>query len=166
MYLTGSIEVNSEFDGQWRGVIPPRRLTPIELGRLDNLLGLYRRDQDQTHCFSTVDHASTVCLETNGVLEHVEHYVTDACIETDYVRVGDSLEPRPFEHILSFTDLMRPALESLAARSEARHCLTRASSWQALTSEVELWLCAGRLRRPGGGWRARGLGVSNASAIR
>src|SRR6266545_1985156 len=102
--------------------VPSRYLTRLELSGLENLLGLYRREEHQGRCFSTGQH-STTFHATGGNL--AEHYDTDSCIEVEYVEEGPSFSIRPRSDIISLYELTRPAYDELF-RHSSRHCLTSA----------------------------------------
>ena len=93
-----------------------RQLTRTELVQLDNMLDLYRREEHQTHCWSTGKHKTTLRLSNTDGSTHTEHYDVDGCIEYNLLGQGDFFEMRPRENMLFFNDLTFPVLQQMFAR--------------------------------------------------
>ena len=105
----GEVISSSEFAKTVRrAAVPERLLTNGELGLLDNLLKLYRRDEHQTRCWSTGQHSTR--FTSAGVAEQHE---TDSCIEMEFVDQPNGFSMRPRTDIMSLYELTRPAFEAM-----------------------------------------------------
>ena len=105
----GEVISSSEFAKTVRrAAVPERLLTNGELGLLDTLLKLYRRDEHQTTCWSTGQHSTQ--LTSAGVAEQHE---TDSCIEMEFINEPNGFSMRPRTDIMSLYELTRPAFEAM-----------------------------------------------------
>jgi len=112
--LSGEFSVSGLRDGS-PASLGPRQLTTTELLQLDNMLDLYRREEHQTHCWSTAKHTTTLRLTKPDGSTHTEHYVTDGCIEYNLLQKGDTFEMQPRENMLFFNNFTWPVFERMLA---------------------------------------------------
>ena|SRR2546428_9107902 len=107
--VLGEVISSSEFaKAVRRAAVPERLLTNGELGLLDNLLRLYRRDAHQTRCWSTGEHSTR--FDAAGL---VEQHETDSCIEMEFIEEQNGFSMRPRTDIMSLYELTRPAFEAM-----------------------------------------------------
>ena len=100
--------------GTRTAVVPTRYLTRPELSRLQELLGLYRRDEHQSRCLSTGQHSTTFRLAGSNLEEKRD---TDSCIEMEFVQDGQTFDVRPRSDILSLYEFTRSAYDEIFRRS-------------------------------------------------
>ena len=100
--------------GTRSAVVPTRYLTRAELSRLEELLGLYRRDEHQSRCVSTGQHSTTFRMAGSSLEEKRD---TDSCIEMEFVQDGQTFDLRPRSDILSLYEFTRPAYDEVFRRS-------------------------------------------------
>src|SRR5437773_7401715 len=100
--------------GPRSAVVPTRYLTRPELSRLEDLLGLYRRDEHQSRCLSTGQHSTTFRMAGTNLQEKRD---TDSCIEMEFVQEGRTFDVRPRSDILSLNEFTRSAYDEIFRRS-------------------------------------------------
>ncbi len=107
--VVGEVISSSEYaKAVRRGAFPERLLTNGELGLLDNLLRLYRRDEHQTRCWSTGQHSTRFTAA-----RLTEQHDTDSCIEMEFLDEPNGFSTRPRTDIMSLHELTRPTLEAM-----------------------------------------------------